>query len=83
MTIDEAINVADSGDRTDNDPLAVLAEEVRRLRGEVVSAQFWREHAQRTNTELEQDYLAIWKAVKEPDKTVLESVLALKARVSR
>lgn len=32
MTTEEALNIANSGDRTDDDPLAVLAEEVRHLR---------------------------------------------------
>lgn len=32
MNVNEALNIADSGDRTKDDPLAILAEEVRRLR---------------------------------------------------
>lgn len=63
--------------------IAEAADRLRELHQEVIAAQFWREHAQRTNAEFEADYLAIWKAVKEPDKTVLDSVLALKARAAK
>lgn len=35
MKPDEAINLADSGDRTPDDPHSCLADEVRRLRAEV------------------------------------------------
>lgn len=58
-----------------------LHHEIVLLQDELTSSEFWREHAERTSHECEKDYLAIWKAVKEPDKTVLESVLALKARI--
>lgn len=49
----------------------------RELAEAKVTAAFWLAHEKQINVEFERDYLAIWKAVKKPDLTVLESVLAL------
>jgi len=58
--------------------VAALRRELEALTDEKANSEFWLAHAKQTNSELEKDYLAIWKAVKRPDKTVLESVLALR-----
>jgi hypothetical protein len=47
-----------------------------------VNADFWLAHEKQTNIEFERDYLAIWKAVKRPDMTVLDSALALKSELA-
>ena len=59
--------------------LRALRERIAELNNELSAERFWREHTERTNDEFERDYLEIWQAVKEPNKTVLASVLALRA----
>lgn len=62
-----------------NDVLAERAQLRADLAAAKVTADFWLAHEKRVNSEFEQDYLAIWRAVKQPDMTVLESVLKLKS----
>lgn len=61
----------------------VVSKTIEELEADLTSAQFWRDHAERTGAVFEQDYLAIWRAIKQPDKTVLESVIALKSHRDR
>jgi hypothetical protein len=62
--------------------LEMVERERDELEERASTAEFFRAHSEQQNREFEQDYLAIWKAVKTPDQTILESVLALKARLT-
>ena len=46
------------------------------------NSDFWLAAEKSKNAEFEQDYLAIWREVKQPDLTVLESVRAMKAELA-
>jgi hypothetical protein len=59
-----------------------LRDRIAQLEGEKVNSEFWLYHEKQTNSELEADYLEIWRAIKEPDKTVKASALAMKAKLT-
>lgn len=47
--------------------------EIERYRNLALEMEFRLKQAERRNIEYEDDYMAVWKAIKEPNETLLES----------
>lgn len=59
--------------------LAAALDEVAELKAKLTAADFFLAQSRTENTEHEQDYLAIWRLIKEPNETVVDAVKRLVA----
>lgn len=68
---------------SNNSPGQPILDELAELKNRIVSIEFENKTLATQNKEHEKDYLAVWKAIKKPDETVVEAATRVRDELER